>query len=155
MSPYKLVYGKSCHLSIKLEYKSFWAVKFLNFDLQTPWEKKLLQLNEMEEFCNNAYENAKIYKDMAKRWHDKHIQKRNFEVGQQVLLFNSRLKHFPGKLRSRWSGPFIVSKVLPLGAIEIHHPSKGTFTVNRQRLKHYLGGNFSNERVSVVFSIPK
>ncbi|RVW60745.1 hypothetical protein CK203_053023 [Vitis vinifera] len=97
MSPYKLVYGKSCHLSIKLEYKSFWAVKFLNFDLQTPWEKKLLQLNEMEEFCNNAYENAKIYKDMAKRWHDKHIQKRNFEVGQQVLLFNSRLKHFPGE----------------------------------------------------------
>ena len=92
----------------------------------------MLQLNEMEEFYNNAYENAKIYKDKAKRWHDKHIQKRNFEVGQQVLLFNSRLKHFPGKLRSRWSGPFIVNKVLPVGAIEIHHPSKGTFTVSGQ-----------------------
>ena len=92
----------------------------------------MLQLNEMEELCNNAYENAKIYKDKAKRWHDKHIQKCNFEVGQQVLLFNSSLKLFSGKLRSRWSGPFIVNKVLPVGAIEIHHPSKGTFTVSGQ-----------------------
>ena len=115
----------------------------------------MLQLNEMEEFRNNACENAKIYKDKAKRWHDKHIQKRDFEVGQQVLLFNSSLKLFSGKLRSRWSGPFIVNKVLPSGAIEVHHPSKGTFIVNGQRLKHYLGGNFSTERVSVVFSIPK
>ena len=91
----------------------------------------MLQLNEMEEFGNNAYENAKIYKDKTKRWHDKHIQKRDFEVGQQVL-FNSRLKLFPGKLRLRRSSPFIVNKVLPSRAIEVHHPSKRTFTVNGQ-----------------------
>ena len=109
----------------------------------------------MEEFRNNACENAKIYKDKAKRWHDKHIQKRDFEVSQQVLLFNSRLKLFPGKLKSQWSGPFIVNKVLPLGAIEVHHPSKGIFTMNGQRLKHYLGDNFSTEMVFIVLSNPK
>ena len=73
MSPYQLVYGKSCHILVELEHKSFWVVKLLNFDIRTAGKKRLLQLNEMEEFRNNAYENAKIYKDKAKRWHDKHI----------------------------------------------------------------------------------
>ncbi|KAL5581963.1 hypothetical protein UlMin_014405 [Ulmus minor] len=110
ISPYQLVYGKSCHLPVELDHKSYWATKFLNFDLQAAGEKRLLQLNEMEEFRNNAYENAKIYKEKTKRWHDRHIKKRDFKEGQQVLLFNSRLKLFPGKLRSRWSGPFTVNK---------------------------------------------
>ncbi|KAL5574633.1 hypothetical protein UlMin_016332 [Ulmus minor] len=119
LSKYGLVYGKSCHLPVELEHKSYWATKLLNFDLQAAGEKRLLQMNEMEEFRNNAYENAKIYKEKTKKWHDRHIQKRDFEEGQQVLLFNSRLKLFPGKLRSRWSGPFTVNKVLPSGAIEV------------------------------------
>jgi len=57
-----------------------------------------------------------------------------------VLLFNSRLKLFPGKLRSQWSGPFQVAKVLPNGAVEVWSESTRTFTVNGQRLKPYLVG---------------
>ena len=63
-------------------------------------KKRMLQLGELEEFRNEAYKNAKIYKEKTKSWHDKHISMKEFEVGQWVLLFNSRLKLFPGKLKS-------------------------------------------------------
>ncbi|KAI5343129.1 hypothetical protein L3X38_011005 [Prunus dulcis] len=66
----------------------------------------MLQLNEMDEFRNEAYENAKIYKEQTKAWHDKHIVRKEFHAGQKVILFNSRLKLYPGKLRSQWSGPY-------------------------------------------------
>jgi len=92
-----------------------------------------------------AYENARIYKERIRRWHDKHIKlAKEFKVGDQVLLFNSRMRLFPGKLKSRWSGPYSVTQVSPYGAIEITHSEKGTFKVNGHRLKHYYGGEVSD-----------
>ncbi|XP_016466082.1 uncharacterized protein LOC107788864 [Nicotiana tabacum] len=107
-------------------------------------EKRLLQLNELDEFWLYAYENAKLYKEKTKRWHDKHIQHREFEPGQEVLLFNSRLKLFPGKLKSRWSGPFEVVSVKPHGVVELHDmSSNATFLVNGKRVKYYWGGDIT------------
>ena len=73
-------------------------------NLKAAGEQRLLQLSELEEFRLDAYENVRMYKEKTKYWHEKHIKIKNFEIGQKVLLFNSRLRLFPGKLRFRWSG---------------------------------------------------
>ncbi|XP_074299131.1 uncharacterized protein LOC141630165 [Silene latifolia] len=117
--PFRLVYGKPCHLPVKLEHRTFWAVKFLNFDLKKAGEKRLLDMNELEEFHLDAYESSRIYKEKTKKFHDKPILRREFKVGDLVLLFNSRFKLFSGKLKSKWSGPFTVVRVFPHGSIEI------------------------------------
>ncbi|XP_016206436.1 uncharacterized protein LOC107646794 [Arachis ipaensis] len=147
MSPYKLVYGKACHFPDELEQKAYWATKFLNFDAKAVEEKRLFQLNELDKFRNLACENSKLYKKKAKVWHDKKIATKTFEPGQKVLLFNSKLKLFPEKLKSQWSGPFVVTRVSQFSHVEFQEEnSDRRFTVNSHRLKHYLGGEVDCQR---------
>ena len=81
ISPYIIVFGKPCHLLLELEYKAMWAIKKLNCDLQASKEKRLLQMSELEELRNEAYDNAKIYKEKTKKWHDQKILRRQFKAG--------------------------------------------------------------------------
>nr|GEV29679.1 reverse transcriptase domain-containing protein [Tanacetum cinerariifolium] len=101
--------------------------------------QKKVQINELNELRDQAYENSLIYKEKSKRLHDSKIKNRVFNIGDRVLLINSRLKIFSGKLKSRWSGPFTISHVFPYGTIELTQPDGPNFKVNGHRLKHYFG----------------
>ncbi|XP_070048919.1 uncharacterized protein [Nicotiana tomentosiformis] len=108
--------------------------------METTGTSRVTELHELKEFRFYTFENARLYKERMKMMHDKHILDRNFKPRDLVLLYNSRLRLFSGKMKSRWLGPFRVVQVFSTGAVEIESKD-GTnrFKVNGQRMKHYLG----------------
>ena len=153
MSPYKMVYGKACHLPLELEHKAFWDVRELNADPKLASEKRLMNLTSLDEWRSEGYESAKMFKEKVKKWHDKRILKCEFNVGDKVLLFRSCFRFSPGKLLSRWEGPFHNEEVYRSGAIKINN-FEGTKpqVVNGQRLKHYMAGDPINVDVNMIYT---
>ncbi|XP_041001621.1 uncharacterized protein LOC121247319 [Juglans microcarpa x Juglans regia] len=107
-----------------------------------------LQVNELDEARRDAYDNAQLAKECMKILHDQKIHPKHFTLGQEVILYNSCLHIFPGKLKSRWNGPYIVKKVHPHGEVDIVNPKNGNrFIVNGQRLKPFMTTFDPNEEI--------
>nr|GFA50566.1 reverse transcriptase domain-containing protein [Tanacetum cinerariifolium] len=120
----------------------------------TTGDHRKLQLNELNELRDQAYENCLIFKERTKKLHDSKIKNHIFNVGDQILLFNSRLKIFSGKLKTHWSGPFTITQVIPYGTIELSQPNGPNFKVNGHRVKHYFGGDIPSNVVPDLHTIP-
>ena len=105
-------------------------------------------------YFHQAYENAKLFKEKVKIWHDKRIQKREFNVGDYVLLLNSRLRFFAGKLLSKWEGPYVIEEVYCSDVIKINN-AEGTSpkVVKGQRIKHYISGTPINVETNIINTI--
>ncbi|KAL5580056.1 hypothetical protein UlMin_012498 [Ulmus minor] len=169
MGPFPLSFG-NLYILVAVDYVSKWieavalptndakvVTRFLQKNIFTRFagSARLLQLNELEEHRMFSYENAKLYKEKTKGWHDKQIQNRELILGQKVLLFNSRLKLFPGKLKSRWSGPFKLIKVHPYGAVDLLDERTGReFKVNGQRMKQYWGESVAKMKITTILKDP-
>jgi hypothetical protein len=154
MSPYKMVYRKACHLPLELEHKAFWVVKELNRDFKLAGKKRLLDLSTLDEWRNKAYENARLFKEKVKQWHDKRILEREFHVGEKVLLYRSRLRFFCRKITLKMGRTYVIVEVYRSGAIKIASlKDETTQVVNGQRLKHYIAGDSYNEDVDVIQTV--
>nr|GEX51713.1 hypothetical protein [Tanacetum cinerariifolium] len=131
------------------------ALKHANFNLKTMRDHRKLQLNELHELRDQAYENSLIYKEWAKKLHDSKIKNHIFNIGDQVLLFNSFFKILSRKLKTRWFGPFTITKVYPYGTAKLSHVDGSNFKVNCHHLKHYYGGDVPPMVIPDLQTFPK
>nr|GEV49225.1 reverse transcriptase domain-containing protein [Tanacetum cinerariifolium] len=129
-TPYKLVYGKSCHLPIKLEHKAYWALKHANFDLKTTNDHLKLQLNELNELRDQAYKNSLLYKKRTKKHHSSKIKNH---------IFNDLLPS---------------PKFFSYGTVELSQPDGPNFKVNGLHVKHYFRGDILSKVVPDLHTIP-
>ncbi|XP_057734285.1 uncharacterized protein LOC130949638 [Arachis stenosperma] len=152
MSSFCLIYEKACHLSVETEHKAFWAVRECNMEFEKAGAERKLQLQELECLRLEAYENSKLYKEKVRAIHDKNIKRMEFRPGELVLLYNSRLRLMPGKLRSRWEGPYRVEKAEPYGVFHLCYPSSNKILkVNGHRLKLYHGEKMKDNKELEIF----
>nr|GFA92960.1 reverse transcriptase domain-containing protein [Tanacetum cinerariifolium] len=147
-------YGVTHRLATGYHTQTSGQVEVSNHGLKRILERTL-QLNELSELRDQAYENSVIYKERLKKLHDSKIKNRIFNVGDQVLLFNSRLKILSGKLKTRCSGPFTITRVFPYGTIELSQPDGLNFKVNGHRVKHYFGGDIPSNVTLDLHTFPK
>ncbi|XP_042023128.1 uncharacterized protein LOC121770465 [Salvia splendens] len=152
MSPYRLVFGKMCHLRVGVEHREYWAVREMNMKPQAYGEERKIQLQELDELRLESYDVAMWYKEKTKLWYDKNLQVKELQVGQKVLLFQSRLKLMPGKLKSKWIGPYMIVSLRANGTVEIQRRASNStpFLVNGHRVKVFR----DSSELCVVEEIP-
>ncbi|XP_076922736.1 uncharacterized protein LOC143584603 [Bidens hawaiensis] len=150
--PFRMVYGKACHLPVELEHRAYLALRAVNLDLTQAAKNRYLQIHEVEELRDKAYARSWSYKERTKALHNRKLRKvKEFKCGDRVLVYNSRLKLFSGKLRSRWVGPYTVKATFPHGAVELVDHEGRSWKVNGHKLKHYIGGLADSVEEDVFF----
>ncbi|XP_076895745.1 uncharacterized protein LOC143548470 [Bidens hawaiensis] len=129
------------NLLVELEHRAYWALRSVNLDLTQATKNRYLQIHEVDELRDEVYARSWSYKECTNALHDRKLKKvKEFKCGDQVLIYNSCLKFFPGKLRSRWVGHYTVKAAFPHGAVELVDQEGRPWKVNDYRLKHYIGG---------------
>ncbi|XP_042059452.1 uncharacterized protein LOC121803944 [Salvia splendens] len=134
---------------------ALWAIKKLNQDFQKAGEKRRLFLNEMDEFLMEAYDSSSTYKERMKAYHDRMISPRELTLEDAVLLHNSRLSLFPGKLKSKWTGPCMIKKIYDSGKIELLASDGMLFQANGRRVKKYYSSDKVIEEEVTLEEPPK